>query len=530
MISTAEAARGHLYNRIARNFREAHSNFTNTPLSTDSMLKKHGRRKGFGSWPESNVKPTPERWSTRDDGIPPVANQTEPFQVRPSDFVAPIPTQLPGNKTMDIPAEPLFPPEVWELIFADCPFPDLKRFRLVCHRWNAIVLGCPAFRRRCRGRFCMAELRETRDPARRPLTNGNMTFRVVVVRVNNDWSEFGQYLEELFLNACVAPVGMFFRMLRCCPNLKRLKMQATGFLEGSVDNGFQLESMEEFDVACLYPKSDWTRASVIDLFGPVFPRLKIFALKWMDHFKKADQKNLIRFIQNVQGTLQSLSLEYKANLLKELCAMNQLHLKRAALNINIVSPSWNNALWTRFCQAQQTLEELSLMEGTASNELLRVTVLNLPNLKKICANFYGPDKIVPTFLSHLIRVEHKLTLEKCHLEESIVTSSVHKPTNLKHLTLVECGAYPDTIDHILSGRPLLETVRLERVGSVSKESMARLLHQCPNLREMVLTKCYDFWDSVEDVMGHYYSSYGVVEGSRQVKLVIEEFTEDDEDN
>ncbi|KAL1397131.1 hypothetical protein pipiens_002570 [Culex pipiens pipiens] len=474
---------------------------------------------------------------------------------------------------MDIPAEPLFPPEVWELIFANCPFPDLKRFRLVCHRWNAIVLGCPAFRRRCQGRFCMAELRETRDPARRPLTNGNMTFRVVVVRVDNDWSEFGQYLEELFFNACVAPVGMFFRMLRCCPNLKRLKLQATGFLDGTVDNGFQLESMEEFDVACLYPKSGWTRASVIDLFGPVFPRLKIFALKWMDHFKKADQKNLIRFIQNVQGTLQSLSLEYKANLLKVLCAMNQLHLKRAALNINIVSPSWNNALWTRFCQAQQTLEELSLMEGTASNELLRVTVQNLPNLKKLCANFYGPDKIVPTFLSHLIRVEHvqicaeqvvldlriplsaslkefhlthaeikhgletlttsttiqKLTLEKCHLEERIVTSSVHKPTNLKHLTLVECGAYPDTIDHILSGRPLLETVRLERVGSVSKESMARLLHQCPNLREMVLSKCYDFWDSVEDVMGHYYSSYGVVEGSRQVKLVIEEFTDDDED-
>lgn len=198
---------------------------------------------------------------------------------------------------------------------------------------------------------------------------------------------------------------------------------------------------------------------------------------------------------------------------------------------------------------------------------------NLPNLKKLCANFYGPDKIVPTFLSHLVRVQHvqicaeqvvldfriplsaslkefhlthaeikhgletlttsttiqKLTLEKCHLEERIVTSSAHKPTNLKHLTLVECGAYPDTIDHILSGRPLLETVRLERVGSVSKESMAKLLHQCPNLREMVLTKCYDFWDSVEDVMGHYYSSYGVVEGSRQVKLVIEEFTDDDED-
>lgn len=400
-----------------------------------------------------------------------------------------------------------------------------------------------------------------------------MTFKLIVFPVDNSWADFGQYVENLSIHMSVVPVYMFFRMLQHCVNLKRLELYAAGFLAGIADNSFKLDSVEEFSVHCLYHKKNWKRSSVIDLFGPIFPRLKTFSLFWVRHWSKGDKTNLFKFFHAVQGTLQTIKSDLQVNVPMELLKLDQLHLKQAEFFIDCSARYWDNALWLQFCKVQHTLEELVLMEGIVTNEALCIAAKNLPNLKKLSVNLSVSTQVVPTFLSHLIkaeyvqmqagegaldfRIELSPALKELHLEcaeipsgiETLMTSPylekltlknvyvgccpiptrVKNCSSLKQLELNKCGLDDKMLDYMLRCHPSLETIRLQNMFYIAEDAISKLLKHSPNLNEVILFKCYSYVVTEQGVMHRYSSECGVPEGSRDVKFVIEEITEDDDE-
>ncbi|KAL9692344.1 hypothetical protein quinque_015855 [Culex quinquefasciatus] len=112
---------------------------------------------------------------------------------------------------MDTTLEPPFPTEIWEHIFRNCPLPDLKRFRLVCHRWNAIVTGCPALWRRFHVRFWPRT--EALSPAVLPVVK-QASFECNVEAVSSWWPRFAGMLEELAFDAGDVSITALFGMLK----------------------------------------------------------------------------------------------------------------------------------------------------------------------------------------------------------------------------------------------------------------------------------------------------------------------------
>ncbi|KAL1397130.1 hypothetical protein pipiens_002569 [Culex pipiens pipiens] len=369
---------------------------------------------------------------------------------------------------MDTTLEPPFPTEIWEHIFRNCPLPDLKRFRLVCHRWNAIVTGCPALWRRFHVRFWPRT--EALSPAVLPPVK-QASFECNVEAVSSWWPRFAGKLEELAFDAGDVSITALFGMLKHCPNLKRLRLSGVWFTDGEVDYDFSLHYVEELSICDIY----LNEIELPSLLTSILPCLKKFSLSYVDHWQGTFAINCwTYFIHDVQDTLQSLELPSDFFLVRKLCQMNQLQLKHVHLSTDCSPQPWDMELWITFCRSQQSLQDLILSGAYTTNEILCVAVQNLPNLKRLRSGLTCSRQIIPTFLNS------PTTLQKasiCGFSANLQFRSWLSPT-LTELKLM-CVSIGDGIQYLISSPNLvnLSLVNCDLSGCrVPKGNLSVLRH------------------------------------------------------
>ncbi|KAL1396738.1 hypothetical protein pipiens_010306 [Culex pipiens pipiens] len=401
-----------------------------------------------------------------------------------------------------------------------------------CRSWKRIVDGNPALVEKFEVRFPenLVMDREFQPGGLLPVCGATLK-RARIVSVETWWTSLGANLRRLKLVECKVSLATLVGMLGGTPSLEVLELIQVGCsgICNRVEN-FRLAKLEQLTIEGLEGG-----VGLLNVFGQVCTGLKEVRLR-VELTEVQSERRVIRFLQSVRNTLESVEVFATSKILYELTALKQIRLKRAAF----IGFWIDEKELMEFSRKQATLEELDIPEVVTTVETLNEIGTNLPSLTRLAVKIDSEAAVVPTFLANMPHLTD-LAISGVYATHQLLNLTAHGSANLTQLKLsnvrvtccslqrfcaasanvrvleLKCCAFESWSEIFAAVAPCrkLERLQLDRVRvnrsdvflvayfdslrylelsdcQLSKEMLAALFGLCPQLEEVYLWRMANF--------------------------------------
>lgn len=375
---------------------------------------------------------------------------------------------------MDASAEknlPQLPPELLALVFKTLPASELRKLRLTCTQWNAIIRQTPALMKKLTLLFNHGLVRRAKKGSsllekllRLKHVGGACFVRMTAVPPPSFWlvlDGLGETLQVLCFKDCTLSAQGILQVLRLTPNLKSFSLETNS----AIGLAYHTPTWATFSLARLKRLDlHLTDARFLNLFGQLAPNLRV--IKFDGKWKVGEQliDTLIPLVEARKDTLRKLTLKLvrtSPELLRKIGEIGGLRL---------------TALSLKNCEQ-------------IDEETIRDFIPQQPSLQrfKCIAEYY--------FLSGLLDLmnDHLPMLRCLHIHARFMCGELsrflERASNLKHLTL-NSGSRGDALiaDVSSNGNPKLTKLSLTGYY-VAIEKFGPFFQQSYNIEHLMIKSC-----------------------------------------